>query len=107
MLTRRSKPPTIDNVWKKSYLETRKGQLKARTSKMALDPLEEIALGVSRVDGPPVIHRDIEDGEENDEECRSPSGLEANGDHDTSGETHDRYDDTSEGPLALEDNTDE
>jgi len=68
---------------------------------------KEIALGVGRVDSPPVVHCDVEDGEENDEECRSPSGLEAHGDHPASGETNDRDDDTGESPLSLEDNTNE
>lgn len=59
------------------------------------------------MDIPPVVYQDVEDREENNEECRGPSGLEAHGDHDAGGETHDRHDDTCEGPLALEDNTDE
>ena len=70
-------------------------------------PLEEITLGMSTVDGPPVVNQNVEDGEENDEECRRPSGFEAHSDHDAGGETHDRHDDTCKGPLALEDDTDE
>ena len=70
-------------------------------------PLEEIALGMSGVDSPPVVDQNVEDGEENDEECRGPSCFEAHGDHDAGGETHDRHDDTCKGPLALEDHTDE
>ena len=41
------------------------------------------------MDSPPVVDQNVEDGEENDEERRGPSGLEAHGNHDTGGETHD------------------
>jgi len=62
---------------------------------------------MSRVDGPPVVNQNVEDGEENDEECRGPSGFEAYCDHDAGGKTHNRHDDTCKGPLALEDDTNE
>lgn len=62
---------------------------------------------MSRVDVPPIVNQNVEYGEENDEECRSPSGLEAHSNHDTCGKTHDRHDHTRKGPLALEDDTNE
>lgn len=62
---------------------------------------------MSSVDGPPVVNQNVENREENDKECRGPSGFEADSDHDTGGETHDRHDDTRKGPLALEDDTNE
>ena len=69
--------------------------------------LEEVTLGVGRVDAPPVVDKHIEDTEEGDEETSAPLCLEPNGDHDASTETDDRDEDSSERPASLEDESDE
>ena len=69
--------------------------------------LEEVTLGVGRVDAPPVVDEHIEDTEEGDEETGAPLCLEPNGDHDASTETDDRDEDSSERPASLEDESDE
>ena len=51
--------------------------------------------------GPPVVGKYIEDTQDNDEECSWPLGLEADGNHDASGETNDRDKDTDDVPFAL------
>lgn len=69
--------------------------------------LEEVTLGVGRVDAPPVVDEHIEDTEEGDKETGAPLCLEPNGDHDASTETDDRDEDSSERPASLEDESDE
>lgn len=56
---------------------------------------------------PPVVHDDIEDGEEDDQECGRPLGLETHGDHDAGGEPDQREDQSCKGPLSLEGDSDE
>ena len=55
------------------------------------------------MDAPPVVSKDVEDAENEDEEGGRPLGLEANSDHSASAETKDRDENTHEAPLALED----
>lgn len=55
-----------------------------------VDLLEEITLRVRRVNAPPVVYEDVEDGEENDEERSRPLGLETEGNHDASTKTDQR-----------------
>jgi len=69
--------------------------------------LEEVALRVCRVHGPPVVDKDVEDREEDDEEGRRPLGLEADGNHDARSEADHGHEHTRDGPLALDDETNE
>ena len=64
--------------------------------------LEEIPLGVSAVDAPPVVDKDVEDAEDEDEERGRPLGLEADGNHRARGETDERHKEPSDAPLAAE-----
>lgn len=56
---------------------------------------------------PPVVHDDIEDGENNDEESGGPLGLESERNHDTGRKTNERKDDTGKCPFTLESNSNE
>lgn len=56
-----------------------------------------------RVDSPPVVGENVEDTQHYHQECSRPFGLEANGDHDTSGETDGGNEDTAEAPFTLDD----
>jgi len=56
---------------------------------------------------PPVIHKDVENGEKNDEEAGRPFGLEAEGDHDAGRKTHEGKHETGKCPLSLESYTNE
>lgn len=69
--------------------------------------LEKVPLRVSSVDAPPIVNEDIEDAQKSDKETGTPFGLKAHGDHDTGAQTDDGDDDTGEGPVALEDETNE
>ena len=64
--------------------------------------LEEITLGVFVVYSPPIIHEDVEQREDNDEETSRPLGLEPDYHHDASRKADKREDDTSEIPFPLE-----
>ena len=59
------------------------------------------------MDTPPVVSKDVEDAENQDEEGGRPLGLEPNGDHSTSAEAKDGNENTHEGPLALKDEAEE
>jgi hypothetical protein len=71
------------------------------------DILQEIPLRVCRVNAPPVVCKDVEDTENDDKEPGGPLGLEANGDHDTGGETEDGDNHSHEGPLTLDNESEE
>ena len=75
--------------------------------KISLSSLEEVTLRVGGVDAPEVVDEDVEDTENDDEECASPLGLEADCNHDTCTQAHDRDEDTHDGPLTLDDESEE
>jgi len=68
---------------------------------------EEIAGGVARADGPPVVGEDVEYAQHDDEEGGGPLGFEADRHHDTCGEPEDGDEDAHDAPGALEDKPDE
>lgn len=57
--------------------------------------------------GPPVIGKHVEHAENEDQERSGPFSFEANGNHGTCGETDDRNEDASDGPGALDDESEE
>jgi hypothetical protein len=69
--------------------------------------LQEITLGVCRVNAPPVVCKDVEDTENEHKETGRPLGLEPNRDHDTGSETKDGDNHSHEGPLTLDDESEE
>lgn len=62
---------------------------------------------MSRVNGPEVVDEQVEDAEDHDQETGAPTCLEADNDHDAGTQSKHRDDDTCQGPLALDDETDE
>lgn len=81
--------------------------LRGMSTKYSQVVLQEVALGVSRVDAPPVVDEDVENTEEGHQETGTPFRLESNGDHDTSAETDNGNEDPGERPVTLEDESDE
>ena len=55
-----------------------------------------------RMQAPPIVRKDIEYTQNNDEEGGGPLGLEAEGDHDTRSETEDGKEYSSKAPSALD-----
>ena len=109
MFTRSNNPPTIA----KGYIQVSGRTLFHRDARATLTKgleevvFEEIALRVRRVDGPEIVCDDVEYAKnENQEGCR-PLGLEADGNHDAGYESDDGYEDASNGPLALDDESEE
>ena len=94
-----SKLDNIHNVWKKSYL-TKAHQLSG-LRKARINALQEVALGVTRVDAPPVVGKDVEDAERDNEEDSGPFGFEADGDHDTGGKPENRSKNACDSPFTL------
>lgn len=97
MLTSSKRPPTIAAV---------RDTFSTLTQGLEKVVLEEIALGVRRVDTPPVVDQHVETRKEEDEERGTPLCLEPNSNHDTRSETEDGDNDTRYAPCALEDETD-
>ena len=57
--------------------------------------------------GPEVVHEEVKDAENNDEQSGAVLGLESDNDHDRGNGTKERHADTPEGPLAAEDEANE
>lgn len=104
MLTKRMSPPTMERVWKKSYLQ--KGSGKALKNDR-IHILKEVSLGVLVVDAPPVVNEYVEDREDDYEEAGGQFRLEPNCNHDASGETDEGEEEAEECPLSLKDYSDE
>lgn len=68
---------------------------------------QKVARRVSRVDRPEVVDEEVEDAENHDQETGAPASLEADNNHDAGTQAEHRDDDTCQGPLALNDETDE
>lgn len=69
--------------------------------------LEKVTLRMCTMYAPPVVGKDVEDTQDDDQERSRPLGFEANSDHDASGKTEKRDKDTTYAPLALEDEANE
>ena len=63
--------------------------------------LEEIALRMLVMDGPPIIHQHIEEREENNKETSRPLGLETDCNHNARGKTDEGEDYTCKVPFSL------
>lgn len=50
---------------------------------------------------PPIVGKDIEDAQHNDQEGRGPLGFEANSNHDACGKTKQRDENAAYAPLSL------
>ena len=59
------------------------------------------------MDAPPVVREHVEDTQNDNKECGGPLCLEANGYHGASGETEDGYEESSNAPTPLEDESEE
>jgi hypothetical protein len=69
--------------------------------------LEEISLSVCGVHAPPVVRENVEDAQDDNEERGRPLGFEADGDHDTGGETKDGDEYARDAPIPLQNESDE
>lgn len=115
MLTRRIRPPTIavengeqavachaardlQSVWKKSYLGT---QVSGRNDKSSRYLLEEVTLRMFTMYAPPVVGKDIEHAQDDDQKGCGPLGFETDSDHDACGKTEERDEYTTYTPFAL------
>lgn len=56
---------------------------------------------------PPVVHQEVENGEQEDKEGGGPSCLEAYGNHDACAEAEDGNKDAEYRPVALQDEAEE
>lgn len=56
---------------------------------------------------PPVVGKDVEDTQHDDQEGSGPLGLEADSDHDACGKTEKRDEYTTYAPFALKDESNE
>ena len=93
-------------VWKKSYLHDERNRVNdviPRGRRNKPHSLQEVTLGVSRVNTPPVVGEHVEHAQDEDEESGRPFGLEADGNHPTCTQTHDRHKHSSDAPLSLND----
>jgi hypothetical protein len=68
---------------------------------------QEVTLRVPGVNRPPVVRKDVENAENQDEECCRPLGFEANGNHYACCHTQNGNDNTCNAPVALQDETQE
>jgi hypothetical protein len=94
------------SVWKKSYLDSITLETCTSTEKSRYS-LEEVSLGVRRVNTPPVVGEHVEDAEDDDKERGGPFGLETDGDHDASSEPKNGDKETCDAPLSLENESEE
>jgi hypothetical protein len=62
---------------------------------------------MSRVNAPPVVHKHVEEGEENNEEGGGPFGLETDCNHDASGKSDNGEHKASECPFSLKGDSNE
>lgn len=87
-------------VWKKSYL-----QLYNKSSDENIEninsSLKEITLRMCRVNAPPVVNENVENGQDNNEKRSRPLSLESNGNHPASPKADQRHDEPGDGPLTL------
>lgn len=109
LLTSSSRPPTIDRIWKKSYLA------KSLCGWCGCSYWEERSQRTTRRGGmrgqgthsPKVVDKDVEDAEDDDEQGGAELGLEANHNHDTGASAEERDDDAPQRPLSAKDEADE
>lgn len=69
--------------------------------------LEKITLRMRAVHAPPIIRKDVENTEQDDEEGRGPFCFEANGYHRACCETEERHEYATYVPLSLDDEAEE
>ena len=56
---------------------------------------------------PPVVCKDVEDTQHNNQECGGPLGFETNGNHSACTHTNNGNNDTNDTPLSLQNETKE
>lgn len=69
--------------------------------------LEEVALRVGGVDGPPVVGKDIENAQDEDKEASRPLRLEADRNHNASAHADNGDQNTHDRPFTLDDESEE
>lgn len=105
MFTKRISPPTIESVWKKSYLCdcTQYTGKSLRINHI----LEEVTLRVLVMYSPPVVHQYVEQRQEDDEETSGPLGFEPDRYHDASRKADQGENYTGKIPFPLKGHSNE